>query len=109
MKNTLFAIALISFVSCSKKPACPPTPPTPTANTLKGCWFGNYGASICFTDSLFSKTNQHFTPYFATSDTVYFLSENGSKFADFGYKFKNDTLIVYPVNPYPNSPFRYWR
>jgi hypothetical protein len=108
MKHTLFAIALISFVSCTKKPVCNHVPPT-TPKINSGCWYGNNNAFICFTDSLFSKTNQFFTPYAITADSVYFLFNNTVRVADFGYEFKNDTLIVYPVNPYPNAPFTYWR
>jgi hypothetical protein len=109
MKHTLLAIALISFVSCGKQPACPPVNPPVPPKINSGCWYGNNNAFICFTDSLFSKTNQFFTPYAITSDSVYFLFNNTVKVADFGYEFKNDTLIVYPVNPYPNAPFKYWR
>jgi hypothetical protein len=109
MKHTLFAIALISFVSCGKQPACPPVNPPVPPKINSGCWVGNNGAFICFTDSLFSKTNQFFTPYAITDDSVYFLFNNTVRVADFGYEFKNDTLIVYPVNPYPNAPFKYWR
>jgi hypothetical protein len=109
MKNTLFAIALISFVSCTKKPACPPVPPAPTANTLKGCWFGNYGASICFTDSLISKDRDFFYPYSTSTDTIYWHFDDGSKYAQYHYVLVNDTLRLYPTLLHPDAPFTYWR
>lgn len=106
MKSLTLILATSALLfSCRKTPCTPPT----NKHTLEGCWFGDNAASMCFTDSLYSKTNQYFTPYFASSDSVYFLFNNTVKVADFGYEFKNDTLIVYPVNPYPNAPFKYWR
>lgn len=109
MKHTfLVLIASALVVSCCKQPACPPVQP-PAATKLQGCWFGANNAFMYFGDSVFSKTNQFATPYIATCDSVYFLFESGAKFADFGYVLKGDTLVVYPVNPYPNAPFTYWR
>ena len=107
MKQITLLLATSALLFSCRKTEC--TPPVTPATSLVGCWFGANGASMCFTDSLYSKTNQYFTPYFASSDSVYFLFNNTVKVADFGYEFKNDTLIVYPVNPYPNAPFKYWR
>ena len=112
MKHTLFAIALISFVSCTKKPVCPPTPPTPTEQTpkqkLKGCWFSSYG-SACFTDSLMSVNRDLFYPYDANKDTIFYCLDDGSKYAQYQYYIVNDTLLMYPTLRHPDAPFRYWR
>ena len=107
MKQITLLLATSALLFSCRKTEC--TLPITNKPTLVGCWFGEYGSSMVFTDSIYSKTNQYFTPYFASSDSVYFLFNSTVKIADFGYEFKNDTLIVHPVNPYPNAPFKYWR
>ena len=107
MKHTLFAIALISFVSCTKKPVCNPVPPT-TPKINSGCWSSSYG-SLCFTDSLMSVDRQPFYPYSVSSDSIYYLLDDGSKFAQYGYLLVNDTLRLYPTLHHPDAPFTYWR
>lgn len=108
MKHTLFAIALISFVSCTKKPACPPVNPPVPPKINSGCWSSSYG-SLCFTDSLMSVDRQPFYPYAVSTDSIYYLLDDGSKFAQYGYLLVNDTLRLYPTLHHPNAPFTYWR
>ena len=107
MKHTLFAIALISFVSCTKKPVCNPVPPVPP-KINSGCWASSYG-SLCFTDSLLSVDRQPFYPYSVSTDSIYYMLDDGSKFAQYGYLLVNDTLRLYPTLHHPNAPFTYWR
>lgn len=108
MKKTLFAIALISFVSCTKKPVCTPAVHPQPSKINKGCWLSSYG-SVCFTDSLMSVDRQLFYPYVITSDSIYYLLDDDSKFAQYGYTLVNDTLRLYPTLHHPNAPFTYWR
>jgi hypothetical protein len=108
MKHTLFVIALISFVSCTKKPNCDPLINQQHSRVNKGCWASSYG-SLCFTDSLMSVDRQPFYPYFLSTDSIYYLLDDGSKFAQYGYALVNDTLRLYPTLHHPNAPFTYWR
>ncbi len=108
MKHTLLAIALISFVSCGKQPACPPVNPPVPPIINSGCWSSSYG-SLCFTDSLMSVDRQPFYPYAVSTDSIYYLLDDGSKFAQYGYFLVNDTLRLYPTLHHPNAPFTYWR
>lgn len=108
MKRTFLVIlASALVVSCCKQPACPPVQP-PVSPKLEGCWFGANSTSICFTDSLLSKDTEPFYPYAASTDSVYYLLDDGSRFAQYGYTLVNDTLRLYPVLRHPDAPFVYW-
>ena len=105
MKSLTLILATSALLfSCRKTPCTPPT----NKHTLEGCWFGSYGSSICFTDSLVSKDTEPFYHYLTSVDSIYYLLDDGSKFAQYGYTLVNDTLRLYPTLHHPNAPFTYW-
>lgn len=72
MKRTfLVLIASALILSCGKQPACPPVVHPSASTELEGCWFGNFGTSICFTDSVLSKDNAPFHAYHIFNDTIH--------------------------------------
>lgn len=106
MKQITLLLATSALLFSCRKTTC--TPPVTPATTLVGCWFGSDNSSICFTDSLISKDTEPFYPYATTKDSIYYLLDDGSKFAQYGYTLVNDTLKLYPTLHHPNAPFTYW-
>lgn len=106
MKQITLLLATSALLFSCRKTECTPQPTNKP--TLVGCWFGSYGSSICFTDSLISKDTEPFYPYSTSVDSIYYLLDDGSKFAQYGYTLVNDTLRLYPTLRHPNAPFTYW-
>lgn len=106
MKQITLLLATSALLFSCRKTEC--TLPPTNKPTLVCCWFGSYNSSICFTDSLISKDTEPFYPYSTSVDSIYYLLDDGSKFAQYGYTLVNDTLRLYPTLRHPNAPFTYW-
>lgn len=106
MKQITLLLATSALLFSCRKTVC--TLPPTNKPTLVGCWLGEYGSSICFTDSLLSVNRDLFFSYTIFNDSIYHIFDDGSKFAQYGYTLVNDTLRLYPTLHHPNAPFTYW-
>ena len=99
MKQITLLLATSALLFSCRKTEC--TPPPTNKPTLVGCWLGEYGSSICFTDSLISKDTEPFYPYRIYKDTIHI----GLLIEMYKFEILNDTLIIKNVRLFFTDTF----